>query len=195
MNKLKDGMIFFHGSYTPVEKIELDMCSNAKDFGKGFYLTSDENQAKGFIKTSIRKAVFAGDILTGQNYGFVSAFRFNMPLNNKECVQVYEFATTDREWLWFIAQNRRERLAAQLKPMIDPIIFDAEVIIGKVANDKTNATIMAYLAGLYGEVNTEEAANDAIKRLLPDKLEDQFCFLTEKAIKCLEFQGARKYVI
>ena len=38
---LKDGMLLYHGSYTPVERIDLGMCSDAKDFGKGFYLTSD----------------------------------------------------------------------------------------------------------------------------------------------------------
>ena len=39
--KLKNGMFLYHGSYAKVEKIDLGMCANAKDFGKGFYLTSD----------------------------------------------------------------------------------------------------------------------------------------------------------
>ena len=48
---LKDGMRLFHGSYTPVERIDLGMCSDAKDFGKGFYLTSDLLQARSFVKS------------------------------------------------------------------------------------------------------------------------------------------------
>ncbi len=51
--KLKDGMLLFHGSYTPVEKIDLERCAKGKDFGRGFYLTSDLNQARNFIRSSI----------------------------------------------------------------------------------------------------------------------------------------------
>ena len=190
MSRLIDGMLLFHGSYTAVRNIDLAMCGNAKDFGKGFYLTSNPNQARSFIRSSIRKASTLGDIPKEQNYGFVSSFRYH-----EIGIEHFEFPTTDREWLWFIAQNRRERLAKQLRPKVNPKIFDAEIIIGKIANDQTNATIVAYLGGLYGEIESDEAVNDAIKRLMPDKLDDQFCFLTEKAIHCLEFQEARKYVI
>ena len=28
---------------------------------------------------------------------------------------------------------------------------------------------------------------------MPNQLEDQYCFLTQKAVDCLEFQEARKY--
>ena len=41
---------------------------------------------------------------------------------------------------------------------------------------------------------SEEATGDEIKRLMPEHLVDQYCFLTNKAIQCLEFQEARKYV-
>ncbi len=34
-----------------------------------------------------------------------------------------------------------------------------------------------------------------ISQKLPDHLYDQYCFLTEDAVGCLEFQEARKYVI
>ena len=192
MSKLRNGMLLFHGSYIAVEKIDLEMCSSAKDFGKGFYLTSDVNQAKSFIKSSVRKALSAGDVTMDQQYGFISSFRYHAP---DEDVATYEFPTTNREWLWFVAQNRRARLAKQLRTMIDPDVFRAEIVIGKVANDRTNTTITAYLGGVYGDVDSEEAVNDAVKRLMPDKLTDQFCFLTKKAIDCLEFQEAKRYVI
>ncbi|MBP5249832.1 MAG: DUF3990 domain-containing protein, partial [Lachnospiraceae bacterium] len=105
------------------------------------------------------------------------------------------FDKADREWLWFIAQNRRPHLAGSLAERIDPEAFNADVIIGKVANDKTNPTITAYLNGLYGDILSERAVNFAIEVLLPNHLEDQFCFLTQKAVDCLEFQEAKKYVV
>lgn len=192
MTGLKNGMLLYHGSYTIVKDISLEKCGKAKDFGKGFYLTSSLSQARAFIRASLRKAMTAGDVEIDQNYGYVSSFIYHEPADG---IETYEFPTTNREWLWFIAQNRRERLAKQLHDKIDPQIFRAEITVGKVANDNTNAIIIAYLGGLYGNIESDEAVDDAIKRLLPDKLDDQFCFLTERAIRCLEFQEAKKYVI
>lgn len=54
---LKEGMILYHRSYCVIEKISLSKCAQGKDFGKGFYLTSDYSQASKFVKTSIAKAV------------------------------------------------------------------------------------------------------------------------------------------
>lgn len=54
--KLVDGMMLYHGSYTPVQTIDLAKCATGKDFGRGFYLTADKLQAKNFIKTSLLKA-------------------------------------------------------------------------------------------------------------------------------------------
>lgn len=48
--KLVDGMMLYHGSYTPVQTIDLTKCAAGKDFGRGFYLTADKLQAKNFIK-------------------------------------------------------------------------------------------------------------------------------------------------
>ncbi|SFG75944.1 DUF3990 domain-containing protein [Oribacterium sp. WCC10] len=190
--KLKDGMLLFHGSYTAVESIDLDQCMKGKDFGKGFYLTSDPNQAKSFIRSSLIKAQNTGRASVTQNYGYVSSFRYHEPAKE---ILVHEFNNADKEWLWFISQNRRKRLAEELIPLINDSIMNAEIVIGKIANDTTNPVITAYLNGLYGDVRSEKAVNFAIEQLLPDHLSDQYCFLSEDAICCLEFQEARKYVI
>lgn len=188
--KLNNGMLLFHGSYAPVESIRLEKCAAGKDFGRGFYLSSNAIQARQFLRTSVSKAQRFGDAPLTQNYGFVSSFRYH-----EDGLKVFEFETANREWLWFIAQNRRPVLSEQLAKKVNPMVFDADVVIGKIANDKTNATIIAYLNGLYGEILSERAVSFAIEELLPNQLEDQFCFLTEKAVNCLEFVEARKYVI
>ena len=187
---MKDGMLLFHGSYCPVKTINLNKCMSGKDFGKGFYLTSDERQARNFIEASLSKAHDRGDAPLGQNFGYVSSFIFN-----DSGLATYHFETTDREWLWFVSLNRNHGLARKLRPLINPAIFDAEIISGKIANDRTNPTILAYLSGLFGDIMTDEVIDFAIKRLMANRLKDQFCFLTERAVKCLKFQEARKYVI
>lgn len=188
--KLQDGMLLFHGSYCPVESIDLSQCNRGKDFGRGFYLTSDAWQARDFINSSLKKAKQSGDAPMNQKFGYVSTFRY---YDRK--LPAYEFETTDKEWLWFIALNRRRGLAQFLRPMIDKNIFNAEIIVGKVANDNTNPVIATYLEGLYGEFLAEKTIKLAIDLLMPDNLSDQFCFLTGRAVQCLEFVEARKYAV
>ena len=55
-----------------------------------------------------------------------------------------------------------------------------DIVIGPVANDRTMPVISLYFAEIY---NIEET----IKRLMPQKLCDQYTFRTEKAIKKLNF--------
>lgn len=188
--KLQDGMLLFHGSYCPVEAIDLDKCNWGKDFGRVFYLTSDALQAHNFINSSLRKAKKSGDVPVKQKFGYVSSFIFH-----DRGLETYQFETTDREWLWFVALNRRRGLAQILKPKIDKTIFNAEIIIGKVANDNTNPVITTYLEGLYGDYLAEKTIKTAVDLLMPDNLSDQFCFLTERAVHCLEFVEAKKYAI
>ena len=189
--KLKEGMLLFHGSYAPVEAIDLSLCESGKDFGRGFYLTSDFNQAKSFVRTSLIKAKKRGLVPEDRDYGFVSSFRF---IKIDHDVKVHEFVGTDKEWLWFISMNRRAQLAERLNVLVDSSICQSDVIIGKIANDTTNPVIAAYLNGLYGDVMSDRAVQIAIEQLMPDRLKDQFCFLSEKAISCLNPQEVRKYV-
>lgn len=74
--------------------------------------------------------------------------------------------------------------------MFSRLVQDSEnydIIAGKVANDNTNATITAYMAGVFGEVGTESADDICISLLLPERLQNQYCFRTEKALRCLTF--------
>lgn len=77
--------------------------------------------------------------------------------------------------------------------MINKTIFNSEIIIGKIANDTTNPVITAYLNGLYGEVSEERSAQIAISLLLPNRLKEQYCFLTQRAINCLETVEVCRY--
>lgn len=55
-----------------------------------------------------------------------------------------------------------------------------DLVIGPVANDNTMPTLRLFFAGIY----TEE---EAIRRLLPQKLHDQWAFKTREALDALEF--------
>ncbi len=190
--KLEEGMILYHGSYAEVSSISLEKCSKGKDFGVGFYLTSDKDQAISFVKTSLKKARNIGDAPMDQDFGFVSSYRLK---DSWKDLKTHVFKAADKEWLWFVSQNRKTQLAEQLKDRINREIYSAELIVGKIANDTTNPVITTYLNGLFGNIETDEAVNFAIRQLMPDHLVDQYCFLSEKAISCLEFVEAKKYAV
>lgn len=189
---IQDGTLFYHGSYVAIESIDLSKGAAGKDFGKGFYLTTNENQAIGFIPTALAKAKARKSVQDDQNYGYVTTFRYHQPGN---VINYYEFKDADRQWLWFIAQNRRSKLASVLDSKIDDALKSADIIAGKIANDTTNPVITTYLNGLFGDVDSEMAVSDTIKRLLPDRLEKQYCFLTEEAVACLEVVEVKRYEI
>ena len=59
---LHSGIILYHGSYVTVEKPELEKCYPYKDFGRGFYLTTSQEQAVSFVRSSVAKAAGRGDV-------------------------------------------------------------------------------------------------------------------------------------
>ena len=53
-------------------------------------------------------------------------------------------------------------------------------MIGAVANDTTMPILNLYLNGIYDK-------KEVLKRLLPQKLKDQYAFKTEKVLEKLKF--------
>ena len=184
MLELKDGFMLYHGSYCEVRKPNLDKCAKRKDFGQGFYLTSSKDQAESFLKTSINKALTAGEIENGQGYGYISAFKFK---SSRE-LKIHVFENANIEWLHCIAAHRKKKEFIEIEHDMEK--FD--VIAGKIADDATNATLTAYLGEAFGPVGNTEADEFCIKQLLPNKLKDQYCFKTEEALECLEFVRSEK---
>lgn len=183
-NSLKNGLILYHGSYCEVSIPLLEKCAKYKDFGKGFYVTSSKEQAESFLKTSIGKAKAAGYIDDEQDFGFVSKYEVKLITD----ISVHTFLNADTEWLHCIAAHRRKNCF----PNVVEKFQEYDVISGKIADDQTNTTLAAYISGALGELGDLETDKYCIKRLLPEKLKDQFCFKTEKAIACLSFIGSEK---
>lgn len=182
--KLKNDLLLYHGSYAKIEKIDLSKCVQGKDFGTGFYLTTDYEQAKKFIHTSVAKAIKSKIILENQNIGFINVFKFS----KKADIKIFEFQNANKKWLHFVAANRQSG------------IFDEEIkkyqnfdiIFGKIANDLTNRIITAYINETYGKIGSDMADKTTINLLLPNKLKNQICFRTEKSISCLSFERAEE---
>ena len=179
MITLNDGMLLYHGSYTSVNTIDLTKCRPGKDFGKGFYLTSDYGQARSFIPMSVRKMRLEGYLLSEHNFGYISVFQVQSVAN----LHAFIFQDATRDWLHFVAFNRKSNLFPELSDKYSHF----EIIGGKIANDRTARTLQLYVSGAFGEPGSPEADSFAIHQLLPNRLGDQFCYRTETAIRQLTF--------
>lgn len=184
MKKLEDGIILYHGSYCAVETPDLAKCAMYKDFGQGFYLTTSKDQAKSFAKISATKAKSKGLISYSEKFAYISFFK----VDNIDDLKSFAFETADIDWLHCIVAHRKEGSFSEVRKSMQ----DYDVISGKIANDDTNATIIAYMGNVFGTMGSEQADKMCISLLLPERLKDQFCFRSDKAITKLEFLKSEK---
>lgn len=158
-------MVLYHGSNVEVREPKLLKNQRELDFGKGFYTTSDYEQASRWAKRTAARLK--------QDSGIVTVYKVDDKKLSE--LKILAFDRPDERWLKFVAANRTGKVSGD----------EYDVISGPVANDQTMPVIDLYLEGMYDEA-------EAIKRLLPQKLKDQFTFKTEKALALLEFEAVIK---
>ena len=151
-------MKLYHGSNTVVEKPKILQSDRRLDFGTGFYLTSSYEQAERWAFLTAKRRGEGKPIITSYDFDEEEILS----------LKVIRFEGASAEWLKFVVSNRN------VKDFVD----DSDVVIGPVANDRTMPVIKLYFSGIYDEAET-------IKRLLPQKLKDQYAFKSEKALKAL----------
>jgi hypothetical protein len=172
----KNNLILYHASYTIVETVDLSFCRKRNDFGQGFYLTTSRAQAESFVKTAVLKNGVR------QKAGYVSEYSFGS-FDGLKCL---EFATADRDWLRCVCAHRRFDSGSTQQLPWD----EFEILIGKIANDDTMTTINIYLAEGYGPIDADESIEMAIRVLKPERLKDQICLKTQRALEPLRFKTA-----
>jgi len=136
----------------------------ALDFGRAFYLTSDFEQAAKWARTSVLR----------RGNGVATVSSFELDESGLATLNVLRFDAPNVEWLRFVTRNRAEQ--------IDDSGYD--VVAGPVANDNTMPVLNLYFKGAYSE-------EEALKRLLPQRLSDQYAMKTEEALACLSFKEER----
>ncbi|MCL2443734.1 MAG: DUF3990 domain-containing protein [Treponema sp.] len=157
-------MLLYHGSNTTVNIPGLIEQNRGLDFGHGFYLTTNKEQAASFSKIVYKRKK------TG--CAIVNVYEFDMIIAEKT-LAVYKLEHADVEWLRFVAENRLKTYKGN----------NYDLVIGAVANDTVMPTIQAYLNGFLNEEAT-------IITLKASNLVDQICLKTERAISLLKFVNA-----
>jgi len=154
-------MKVYHGSYTAIEKIDLNRCEVGKDFGRGFYVTNLRKQADIWATRKGKPK---------RTTGVVTEFDFDEDIPEVMDLKVLKFDRYDEKWLDFVVLNRKNNSLIQQ-------IHDYDIIEGPVADDRITEQIDYYIEGI---ISKEEFLNDLIH--LPSH---QICFCTMQSLQAL----------
>lgn len=154
-------MILYHGSNVEVKEPILLKVQRELDFGKGFYTTSDMEQAARWAWRTAKRR--------GESSAFVTVYEVNE--DELKNIRLLSIDSPNVEWLNLVVKNRKGEYIAG----------DWDIISGPVADDQTAQVIDLYLEGAYDE-------EEAIRRFLTQRLKDQYAFKTDEALKLLIFK-------
>lgn len=123
-------MKLYHSSHVSVEKPDTVHSRDFLDFGKGFYLTSIQDQAIKYAQRFIRR----------NRNAWLNVYEFEF---EPSMWKILVFDSYDKEWLEFVANCRAGK---------DSTDFD--LVIGGIANDKVIQTLDRYFEGELSENET-----------------------------------------
>jgi len=159
-------MNLYHGSNQTIKNPDLSKGRKFLDFGCGFYLSVGRKQAENRAKSA--RLFFECGVPT------LNIFDFN---DSSSSLKKLQFKTADIAWLDFVLANRKGEQTEQY-----------DIVIGPTANDQTILTIDQYMQGMFDHL--ENPKETVIRLFQPEKLDTQYLFATENALKHLTFVEA-----
>lgn len=155
-------LTLYHGSNVVIDKIDLCRSRKGKDFGCGFYLNPNKEQAMEMaVRTSQRMQ---------EGEPIVNAYLFDESLLSARCapLSVKIFEEYSVEWAEFILKNRKNLTSHPIHSVVGPI-----------ANDTVGLQMRRFIQGYIG-------IERMIEELRFHKPAIQYFFGTEKAINYLQ---------
>ena len=157
-------MKLYHGSISIVKEPNLQILNYRTDFGRGFYTTTDIEQAKKWTK--IKRERITKKDSSELPHGYVNIYEYN----EKNNLNILNFEETSRKWLEFVFNNRGS----------DSLIHKYDIVMGPVANDNLYQVLVNYENGVYD-------IDETIKRLKTYTLTNQISFHTDESLKYLKY--------
>lgn len=154
----------YHGSTFIVEKPSLEILNYRTDFGKGFYTTTDIEQARRWTKIKKGRMEEENKEINLKRYINIYEYKENRDLN------ILNFEAATEEWLKFVFKNRQS----------DELVHHYDIVIGPVADDNLYQVLVSYENGIYDMEET-------IKRLKTYLLSNQISFHTLKSLECIKY--------
>lgn len=156
-------MKLYHGSNMSIEEIDLKRGRRGKDFGQGFYLSPDRQQAQQMAERTVDREEAGEPTLT--IYQFDDSI-----LSNPSDLKVKVFEGYTREWAEFIMMNRRNKT-------YEPA-HDYDIVYGPIADDKVGLQLSRYQLQYI-------PMEELIRQLSFIRPTFQYFFGTERAIRLL----------
>jgi hypothetical protein len=156
-------MKLYHGSNVVIEEVDFTKSKPGKDFGVGFYLSADEQQA---LEMAEKKALLMG------GEPMITCFEFDedAALSDPD-IAYLRFENYCLEWGQFVKKNRDNKGRESLHAY--------DIVYGPIANDN----IGLQLRRLNADIIDIDKFVDEIKRKGGETY--QYFFGTEKALKYL----------
>lgn len=154
-------MELYHGSNVRIEKPDFAFCKPYKDFGKGFYLSAEKEQALDIARQRVRT--------TQEGEPVVNAFMFDESLMTSGELKVLTFEDYSEEWVKFVLANR---------DIHSPHPFhDYDIVYGPIADDGVTFQLRRYQRGVIRTIA------ELIEELrYPKGITFQYFFGTQRAL-------------
>ena len=121
----------YHGSNVSIEQIDLSLSRKGKDFGCGFYLNANRQQAMDMaIRTTQRMR---------SGTPTVTAYLFDESILNQSELNIKIFDDYSVEWAEFVLMNRKNTSDTPAHPY--------DIVIGPIANDTVGVQIRRFIMG------------------------------------------------
>lgn len=153
-------MKLYHGSNMEVRKPSLLRSRRKTDFGRGFYTTTQKEQAEHWTSIKIDRAKSGRRV--------VSVFEVSSEILTNPELKIREFHGPDEAWLNFVVDSRKG------------VRHNYDLVYGPVANDKVFTVVNLYESGVLD-------APAAIAELKAYKTYNQLSFHTPRVIQALRF--------
>jgi len=157
-------MILYHGSNMKIEEPDLMHSKPFKDFGRGFYLSADKQQAWEMASQKVNQ--------TREGKAEVTEFLFDETQMTSGLLQVLSFPDYCEEWARFVLANRN-------KDNTHPV-HGYDIVYGPIADDGVTYQLRRYEGGVI-----------SLPRLVEELkytkgITFQYFFGTERALQLLK---------
>ena len=156
-------MKLYHGSNIEVKNPKILTSARVGDFGRGFYTTSNFEQARRWAQIRAKQE----DVQSG----IVTVFEVPDTIFENSELRIKTFEKADEEWLDFVLENRKNT----------EFEHGFDLVIGPVADDRVYVCLNMLEDGLADR-------ETVIKKLKTYVLADQILFHTAKSLLFLDYE-------
>lgn len=163
-------LTLYHGSYIEVKIPTLSFSQKGNDFGKGFYLTANRDNAIEYAKRAMHR--------NSQSTCIVNTYT----LSDLQSLESDILKEIDENWLNLILGNIDDRFHFLSKK------YDHyDVLVGPTLEGRIAGFIKTIFNGMYGDISLQETRDFIISVWVAHMTQEQICFKTDKSLEKITF--------